>query len=439
MNYNSKYLLTATLRRDGFSGFAENHKFGLFPSVGIGWVLSREAFLSKAECLDNLKLRASFGVTGNQTARYSSLAKVELNAGSKYVFGDGASTAIGSTVTRMSNKDLKWETTAEYNVGIDFSLFGERLNGAVDFYRSTTKNLLWDVTIPTMTGFSSVRSNVGKLRNTGLEVVLGGTPIRNREFQWNIRMNFALNRNKVVSLLGRDDDGDGKEDDLIASGLFIGEPLGTIYDYEVEGIWQLEDKENGTIMDGFYPGTYKIKDQNKDGKITAGEDRVILGHKEPAYMMGISNEFSYKGFELRFFINTIQGGKSGYRSKISKPDYIGKSIGNAENLNWLTAYDYWSPSNPNAKFATAWLSPTVDTNRMQNRSFVRLQDVSLSYNFNQQWTQKFGVNNLRLFVSGQNLLTFTGWDGWDPEAGIGFTTDSHPVMRTFAFGIDLTF
>lgn len=293
-NYNSKYLLTATLRRDGFSGFAENHKFGLFPSVGIGWVLSREAFLSKAECLDNLKLRASFGVTGNQTARYSSLAKVELNAGSKYVFGDGASTAIGSTVTRMSNKDLKWETTAEYNVGIDFSLFGERLNGAVDFYRSTTKNLLWDVTIPTMTGFSSVRSNVGKLRNTGLEVVLGGTPIRNREFQWNIRMNFALNRNKVVSLLGRDDDGDGKEDDLIASGLFIGEPLGTIYDYEVEGIWQLEDKENGTIMDGFYPGTYKIKDQNKDGKITAGEDRVILGHKEPAYMMGISNEFSYK-------------------------------------------------------------------------------------------------------------------------------------------------
>lgn len=438
-NYDSKYLLTATLRRDGFSGFAENHKFGLFPSVGLGWVLSREAFLSEAEFMDNLKLRASFGVTGNQTSRYSSLAKVELNAGSKYVFGDGASTSIGSTVMRMSNKDLKWETTAEYNVGIDFSFFKERLTGSIDFYRATTKNLLWDVIIPTMTGFSSVRSNVGKLQNTGLEIVLGGTPVKTKDFQWNVRLNFSTNKNKVVSLLGQDTDGDGKEDDLVASGLFIGESLGTIYDYEVEGIWQLADKENGTIMKGFYPGTYKIKDQNGDGEITAGEDRVILGHKEPAYMMGISNDFSYKGFELRFFINTIQGGKNGYRSKIAKPDYIGKSIGNAENLSWLTAYDYWSPRNPNAKFATAWLSPTVDTNRMQNRSFVRLQDVSLSYNFDQRWTKKLGVSNLRLFISGQNLLTFTGWDGWDPEAGIGFTTDSYPVMRTYAFGIDLTF
>lgn len=258
-NYDSKYLLTATLRRDGFSGFAENHKFGLFPSVGLGWVLSREAFLSEAEFMDNLKLRASFGVTGNQTSRYSSLAKVELNAGSKYVFGDGASTSIGSTVMRMSNKDLKWETTAEYNVGIDFSFFKERLTGSIDFYRATTKNLLWDVIIPTMTGFSSVRSNVGKLQNTGLEIVLGGTPVKTKDFQWNVRLNFSTNKNKVVSLLGQDTDGDGKEDDLVASGLFIGESLGTIYDYEVEGIWQLADKESGTIMKGFYPGTYKIR------------------------------------------------------------------------------------------------------------------------------------------------------------------------------------
>ena len=205
--------------------------------------------------MDNLKLRASFGVTGNQTSRYSSLAKVELNAGSKYVFGDGASTSIGSTVMRMSNKDLKWETTAEYNVGIDFSFFKERLTGSIDFYRATTKNLLWDVIIPTMTGFSA-------------------TPVKTKDFQWNVRLNFSTNKNKVVSLLGQDTDGDGKEDDLVASGLFIGESLGTIYDYEVEGIWQLADKENGTIMKGFYPGTYKIKDQNGDGEITAGDSRA---------------------------------------------------------------------------------------------------------------------------------------------------------------------
>ena len=438
-NYMGKYFMTGTLRRDGFSGFASNHKFGWFPSFGLGWTLSQESFMERFKHLDNLKLRASYGVTGNQTDRYSSLAKVVLGGEHSYVFGDGAVTALGSNVSTMGNVDLKWETTFEYNVGIDFACYGNRISGSIDYYNATTKNLLWNVVIPSITGFKSVRSNVGKLRNQGLEIVLNTIPVRTKDFEWSLGFNFATNQNKIISLLGEDNDKDGKEDDLISSGLFIGESIGTIYGYEIEGIWQIADKENGSIMEGFYPGTYKIKDQNNDGKISADKDRVILGHQEPAYTLGIKNRFSYKGFDLNLFINVIQGGKKGYMSYNKRPDYIGNSIGNAENQNWTNAYDYWSPRNPNAKFATVWSSPTMEGEIVQQRSFVRLQDASLGYTLEQKFIKKLGIDNLRLFMSGQNLLTFTGWDGWDPEVGLGIASTAYPVMRTYSLGIDITF
>lgn len=252
--------------------------------------------------LDNLKLRASYGVTGNQTDRYSSLAKVVLGGEHSYVFGDGAVTALGSNVSTMGNVDLKWETTSEYNVGIDFACYGNRISGSIDYYNATTKNLLWNVVIPSITGFKSVRSNVGKLRNQGLEIVLNTIPVRTKDFEWSLGFNFATNQNKIISLLGEDNDKDGKEDDLISSGLFIGESIGTIYGYEIEGIWQIADKENGSIMEGFYPGTYKIKDQNNDGKISADKDRVILGHTEPAYTLGIKTGSVTKDLILIFLL-----------------------------------------------------------------------------------------------------------------------------------------
>lgn len=436
-NYDRKYFFTATLRRDGFSGFAANHKFGLFPSVGLGWTISREPWMQKATWLDNLKLRGSFGVTGNQTSRYSSLAKVIVTNG--YVFGDGASTSFGTSVSSMANSDLKWETTSEFNVGLDFSLFDNRLFGSVDYYNATTTDLLWDVAIPSMTGFTSVRSNIGKLRNNGVEVVLGGAPVKTKDFTWNINLNFAANKNRIVSLLGEDKNGDGKEDDLISSGLFIGESLGAIYGYQVEGIWQLEDEAAGIIPSGFYPGTYKIKDQNGDGQITAANDRVILGHTEPLFTMGIRNSFAYKGFDLNFFINIINGGKNGYLAYNEKANFLGNSTGNATNQNWFDCYDYWSPSNPNAKFATAWSSPAMDVDQLQSRSFVRLQDLSFGYTFSQKQLQKAKIDSLRLFISGKNLFTLTKWDGWDPEMALGVCSTTYPVMKTYAFGVEITF
>lgn len=436
-NYDGRYFLTATIRRDGFSGFAANHKFGYFPSFGLAWTISNEPWMKNVTSLDNLKLRASYGATGNQTLRYSSLAQVAISDG--YVYGDGGQTAKGTYVSSMANSDLSWEKTKELNFGIDFAFFNSRLNGSVDYYNSITTDLLWDVALPSMTGFTSVRSNVGKINNRGIEVTINGTPVRTRDFEWNINVNFAANKNRVVSLLGEDKDGDGKEDDLVSSNLFIGESIGTIYGYEVEGIWQLEDQKNGTIMEGFYPGTYKIKDQDGDGKITAAHDRIILGHSEPVFTMGIKNNLTFKGFDFNFFINIINGGKTGYLAYNEKYNQAGNSKGNATNQNWMNCYDYWTPSNPDAKFATAWLSPAIDADQLQSRSFVRLQDISLGYTFSNRLLQKAKIQNLRLYVSGKNLLTFTKWDGWDPEMGLGVCSSAYPVMKTFAFGAEITF
>lgn len=430
--FAGRYLLTGTVRRDGFSGFAANHKFGIFPSAGIGWVISEEKFMDKAKRVDNLKLRASYGRTGNQTSRYSSLAQVSANQ--EYVFGDGAGTTIGTNVATMANKDLKWETTDEFNVGIDFGFFGNRLFGSVDYYNSTTKNLLWSMTLPSATGFSTVLTNIGKIRNNGIELMVTGIPVKTRDFEWTLSAAFSSNRNRIKSLLGKDEDGDGKEDDIISSNLFIGESIGTIYGYQIDGMWQLDDE----IPAGWYPGTYKLHDfgDGEEYEITAADDRIILGHKEPAFRMGITNTLKYKNVTLSFLINIINGGKNGYMAANSAPAYGTPGI--AQNANEFTFVDTWSPRNPDGMFSQRWVSPKIPGTLYQQRNFVRLQDLLLSYSFG-KIIKKIGIDDLTLSFSGKNLLTFTKWKGWDPEMGIGASSSAMPVMRSYSFGIDLTF
>ena len=431
-NYDGRYLFNATIRRDGFSGFAEDHKFGWFPSVGIGWVASEEAFMNKINWINQLKVRASYGRTGNQTSRYSSLAKMSSE---NYVFGDGANTAPGYTLSKMANSSLKWETTDELNAGIDFSFLQGRINGSVDYYNSMTKDLLWDMAIPSATGFTEITTNLGKIRNNGVEITLNAVPVRAKDFEWNISAAFSANKNKIVTLLGEDNDGDGKEDDLVASKLFIGQSIGTVYGYQIDGIWQVDDN----IPVGWYPGTYKLHDFG-DGEyyeITAAEDRVILGHTEPAWRMGITNRLKYKGFGLSFMINIVNGGKDGYLGENGGRDYT--NAGNAEAQNEFTFTDFWSPRNPDGKFAITWVTPTIAGTLYQQRNFVRLQDLTLTYDLDKRFAKKIGAKNLALSISGKNLLTFTNWIGWDPELGVGAGHSSKPVMRSYSFGIDLTF
>lgn len=438
-NYDGRYYFTATVRRDGFSGFAANHKFGIFPSIGVAWNISREPWMEDCTNLSNLKIRASWGITGNQTQRYSSLAKVSVDQDYAYVFGNGASMSPGFALSDMANGDLKWETTKEVNVGVDFGFWDNRLYGSVDLYSSKTTNLLWPVSLPSMTGFTSVNSNLGEIDNKGIEISLGATPVKSGDFQWNVNVNFSANKNRITSLLGEDNDGDGKEDDLISSDLFIGQSIGTIYGYQTDGIYQVEDMISGTIPSGFEPGAYKVVDQDGDGSYTLANDRIILGHKEPAFIMGIRNQFIWKGFDFNFFINVINGGKNGYMAYNKVPSGLA-TTSNASQGSFMTCYDYWCPSNPDATFAAAWsLDGGTGAQLLQSRSFLRLQDISLGYTFGGNWMQKAGIHNLRAFVSGKNLLTLTKWDGWDPETGDGIGSLKYPTMRTLAFGIDLTF
>ncbi|MBT2560913.1 TonB-dependent receptor [Pedobacter sp. ISL-68] len=426
-NYESRYLFTGTLRRDGFSGFAENNKYGIFPSISAGWDISKESFF-KVSWVDNLKLRVGYGVAGNQTTRYSSLANVGVSAA--YVFGDGGSTQFGQQVNSLSNPDLRWERTTGANLGLEFTLFKNRLSGVIEYYDTKTTDLLYSVNIPVVTGFSNILTNIGQLNNKGLELSLNSKNINSGEFKWTSALNFARNVNKVVKLLG-DLNGDGVEDDLPQSGLFIGQSTAVIYDYQVNGIWQVGEQ----IPTGYSPGTYRIVDQNGDGAINAS-DRTVLGSSAPAYRISLLNNFQYKNFTLSIFLNAVQGGDKSYLAG-NTPRLIRDD--NSIRNNYLSGIDFWSPDHPDGKYPRSIVSATLNPPLFQNRSFVRLQDVSLSYKFSGKLIERMKLQNLNVFVSGRNLATWTKWDGWDPETNQGLTNDGRPVFKGYSVGLNVTF
>ncbi|WP_276167412.1 SusC/RagA family TonB-linked outer membrane protein [Zobellia alginiliquefaciens] len=429
--FDHRYLLTGTLRRDGFSGFSEKNKYGYFPSAAIAWNIHNESFF-KSQWVNNLKLRLGYGTSSNQTSRYSSLARVTTRAA--YVFDDGGSTVFGQQLSSLANPNLKWERTTGVNLGLEYGLFKSRIIGAVEYYHNKTNDLLFDVAIPDITGFDAISTNIGEIENNGFEFTISSQNIDTENFKWNSTLNFSTTATKVLKLVGRDSDGDGVEDDLVASNLFIGEPLGVVYNYMTDGIYQLDDED---IPEGFFPGSYRIVDVNGDGEITPEHDRVKIGHSNPAYRFSILNKFEYKGLSLRVFLNSIQGGKNGYLQNNIYPIFVnGTSIRN----NYLNGIDLWQPNNPNGVDPVfPGKSPRISPSVYESRSFVRLQDVSLSYNFAKELTDKLHMADLQIFVSGKNLATWTGWRGWDPETGSGLGANERPVLRSYSLGLNLTF
>lgn len=431
--YNNKYLVTATIRRDGFSGFAANEKTALFPSLALGWVASSESFMSGIRWMNYLKVRASYGKNGNLINRYASLAKVTSSA--SYVFGDGGTSLLGQEPSQLGNSNLRWEATAGINTGLDFGFLKNRIRGNVEYYQTTTKDLLFSVNIPNINGASSITSNVGEIQNSGLEFSIAGSVIKNDNLKWDLTFNFSKNTNEIKKLTGQDADGDGKEDDLISSGLFIGKSLGAIYNYQTDGFWQIGDN----IPSGWSAGTEKIVDQNLDGLYTAAKDRVIIGKTEPAYRFSVQNQVSYKGFSLMIFVNSIQGGKNGYLG-FNDP-WSNGSIQNSVNARrhgFFSGINYWTPSNPNAEYRIPGASGAIMPGIYKDRSFVRLQDISLSYTFKSRFIEQIGLHGFKMYVSGKNLYTWTKWKGWDPELGSGYDTNGRPVMKNFTLGLDIT-
>jgi TonB-dependent starch-binding outer membrane protein SusC len=438
-DYGRKYYLTGTVRRDGFSGFGSNNKIGVFPSVAAGWVITNESFLGDSEWLNFLKLRASYGKSGRRSvSRYSTLARSSLSP--SYVFGDGGSPQLGQSVRSLGNNDLGWETTIGSNFAIDFEILKSRITGTMEYYQNKTNDILYSIVIPRITGFNDIATNIAEVSNHGIELSINANIIDNSNFSWNASLNYSRVRNKINSIIGADNDEDGVEDDLTAAGLFIGEPQNVIYDYEVSGMWQLADQENGTIWNGFMPGTYKLTDVNGDGEISLLDDRKILGYQDPSYRVGLANTLRYKNFSLYVFFNSIQGGKNYYLGNDTphKTTYWGKR----DQLSYISvpsgAWDYWMPENPNAKYRRLDNPSSYGGSPYTQRSFIRLQDVSLSYALPKDLLDKLNIKGFSLSLAGKNLATWTKWIGSDPETGVGFEPGL-PLLTSISLGMNVQF
>ena len=430
-SYDSRYLFTFTVRRDGSSVFGDDNKYGVFPSVALGWNITNEKFMEKVDWLNNLKLRLSYGKAGNEAIGvYETLAKMSNAA----IAMDGATATALYPSSRMGNSGLGWETTKTFNIGIDFGILNNRINGNIDFYTSTTTDLLLQRNLPKISGYSNVYMNMGKTANKGLEITINSKNIVTKDFTWGTSLVWSWNKNEIKDLYG-----DEKDD--LGNRWFIGEPISVIYDYEMEGIWQEDEIAAGKHLNQdpqAQAGDVKLKDQNGDGKIDPNDDKVIQGQTTPKWTAGLTNTFSYKGFTLSIFIQTAQGQKRNNSLLAMAADEQGRR-------NSTTEVGYWTPENKSNEYRS--LSKT--SNRWgygfpRDASYTRIKDVTLSYTFPTQITNLLHLSSLTAYVSGRNLYTFTDWKGWDPEADItqrGWSgyENNYPMTKSFVFGLNVTF
>ena len=449
-NYKQRYYATFNFRRDGYSAFADGHKFGSFPGGSVAWAISEESFMKDVKFVNYLKLRTSYGKTGNQgISPYATQATVDLGY---TVFG---STTTAYTIpSSLANKTLSWEKTAALNFGLDFTLFNSRLSGNIDVYESKTTDQLLVRSLPPFTGYASVNANLGEINNKGIEISLNSVNIKSADgFKWESGFSFWMNRNKLVHLYGLDANGDGMEDDDLGNNLFIGKSLGGIYDYTVDGVVQSTDLDyinkykNAAGVPLFQPGDLKIRDLNDDGLINA-LDRSVIGYAKENFNMNLSNTFSYKNFQLYFSINAIIGGGKDNFFMSTNLRSLNPGAVLPTSGNWLNQ-PYWMPNKESTEFPRPNYSNPYGYGFYQSRTFARLQNMSLSYSVPKAYTQRLKVNDLRFYVSGTNLFTATGWTGLDPANGAqiggnGGSTNSsvntsNPLMRTISFGLNLAF
>ncbi|WP_455638196.1 SusC/RagA family TonB-linked outer membrane protein [Parabacteroides sp.] len=447
--YDNKYLATVTVRRDGSSRFGANEHWGTFPSGSLAWRASEEEFIKNLNIFSNLKVRAGFGVTGNE--RIGDYASYALMSNTHLTF-DGSSNAAGTHINTSSaeNKSLKWETTEQYNVGLDMGFFNNRLSVTVDGYFKKTKDLLMKVKMPLYTGFSSGQQNIGAIQNRGFEIDLTSHNLTG-DFVWDTKFNIAMNRNKVLDV---GDNGDifitsskpmGSVSENDYAIIREGEALGSLFGYKYIGV--LQEGETYAPQPNSKPGDPKFEDVNGDGVIDS-EDRTIIGHANPDVIFGLTNNFNWKGFDLSIF---FQGS-------------IGNDLLNMTNMNleWKRTTDAlkrWTKDNPSTEFPRngfyySQYGGYINDHFVENASFLRLKNVTLGYTI----PFKKVVSSCRVYVSAENLFTITGYSGWDPEvdtkaneaakdngaiqtanAGAGLDFNSYPSMRTFTVGLNITF
>ena len=474
-SYRSRYLFTATVRADGSSKFGDNNKWGYFPSVSGAWRIVEEDFIKDLDVFSDLKLRVGYGMAGNN--RISSYGSLSILGSVSYP--DGLALGSGYSPIQIPNADLKWESNNTFNVGLDFGFFNQRLTFAPEFYINNSHNLLLQSKIPASSGYQIMLRNIGKTRNTGVDLAINSTNIQNKDFTWSTSLNISHNNNKIVALAG--------EQFFLEEARFgfdqknfkvaVDAPLGQMYGYVTEGLYQVEDfnydeaKGTYTLKDGvpyhgdktkIQPGNWKFKNLNDDDKINEA-DKTIIGEAQPLFYGGLNNTFSYKGFDMSVFFTFSYGGEIFNATKLTNVK-AGRTNKNAldcvnSSNRWITVNaagekvsDPTTLAAMNAgKTVAAWYDMEdgdeyIHSWAVEDASFLRLSNVTLGYTFPKQWIKKAYINSLRLYATGNNLFCWTPYTGIDPEVstrGNAMTPNvdygAYPKSRSFVVGINVTF
>jgi TonB-linked SusC/RagA family outer membrane protein len=446
---NDKYLFTMTGRVDASSKFGENNKYSFFPSGAVAWRIINEPFMENVAILSDLKLRSSIGIIGNQAIQpYQSLPLVGPQGEGVFNNGTGYTFYISSQPSSYNNPDLKWETTRQFDIGLDAAFFDNRLSFAFDYYQKYTYDLLLSTPISSTTGFEVTTMNIGNVENRGFDVeVTSINTAASSPVQWNTSFNFSRNRNEVTTLAT-------DTDVNLGSGLILreGQPIGTFYGYQFEGIFQSDEEaaESAVFVtqqsgpNQAKAGDRKYKDVVEDGVINEA-DRTILGNAQPDFTWGLNNNIGYKNFTLSFFIQGSHGNEMANLNSSSLEDFRGLN-----NVSADAALNRWTPDNPSNRYPRALANRAVDvgtfsSTMVEDASYVRLKNITLGYNLPGSLLQKVSVRSIRVYVSASNLVTFTDYSGFDPEGSSFGTTTAYPgvdqgrypLTKTYLLGLNI--
>jgi TonB-linked SusC/RagA family outer membrane protein len=414
--YDGKYLLTLTARRDGYSGFGATKKYGVFPSAAVAWNIHKESFLKNVSFVNNLKLRLSYGLNGNQAvSSYSSLAKL-----SSFPYVTGSTVLPGYVPSSLANEQLGWESTKSLSVGIDFGFLKNRIQGSVDYYASNTSDLLLNRAIPSVQGFTRILQNLGKTANSGLELGLTTINIQKKDFTWTTNLNLSSNINKIVELYG-----DGKDD--IANSWFIGQPINVIFGLQNGGVFKSQKEVDESVQKTAKPGWVRVANVNGDTLINAN-DRTIIGREDPNFIWGMTNTFKHKRFSLMIFVHGVSG--------ITRRNPFEDDNVFTDTRRNTTRKDWWSASNPNGNhFANDANANSFGVNFYENASFIRLKDISLAYDIPAEALKKLKINSCKIYLSARNMATITKFTALDPELTNQYGL---PLQKEIVFGLTIT-
>lgn len=439
-SYEDRYLLTATIRRDGSSRFGKKHRWGTFPSVSVAWRASQEKWFPKNDYINDLKVRAGYGVTGSQASvgNYSYLASYNTSV---YPFGISSGNQTALVSSTLANPYIHWEEVAQTNIGFDASLFNSRVMFSFDAYLKETRDMLVKASIPITSGFedtTTTYTNAGKVRNQGIEMSLHTINLTG-ELGWETNQTATYNKNKIKDLNSDVPYYINQINNSYVTMLAKDYPINVFYGYVTDGIFQNQSEVNThAVQPGAEPGDIRFRDLNNDGVIN-DSDRTVIGNPNPSWLFSMNNSLSYKGFELSVFLQGIAGNKIYNANNI---DNTGMAAAYNQTTDVLKRWQGEGTSNsmPRAVFGDPNQNTRVSDRFVENGSYLRLKNITLSYTFPKQWLQKTQIENARLSLSCENVATITGYSGFDPEVGInGIDQNRYPISRTFSLGLNFNF